>query len=223
MTTSHSVSNRTQISVTQATQALYESWPHYDRQLLQQCDYRSPVRLAQLLGELCVSMRFHGPWLDLGAGTGLAGRALHEAGVELPLIAVDVSSAMLTRVDHDPYIACATGDVLDATLLRSLPAQGALALGLTEHLVDLSPWFAACAEPLPPGALLVFSYCPLDANSPDDSAVFESFTNLHAHTPKHVTRVLTENSFVLLSEHEGPGYITAGHQVTHRLVVAQRH
>ncbi|HEX2881981.1 MAG TPA: hypothetical protein VHO25_20825 [Polyangiaceae bacterium] len=217
------VTSQTQLSVTERARSLYDEWPEdYDRQLLERCDYRSPARLARVLGDLCVSMRFHGPWLDLGAGTGLAGRALHDAGIALSLIAVDLSPAMLARIHHDPYIACAASDVLDAARLRSLPAHGALALGLTEHLVDLAPWFAACAALLPHGAPLVFSYCPLHDERTQGSDIFESFTNLHAHTPSHVARALAVNAFLPTSEHDGPGYTTAGQPVPHRLVVAHR-
>jgi predicted TPR repeat methyltransferase len=217
------VSSQTQLSVTERARLLYQDWPaDYDRQLLQQCEYRSPTRLAQLLSQLRVSMRFHGPWLDLGAGTGLAGRALHDAGIDVSLIAVDLSPEMLARIDHDPYIACAACDVLDAARLRSLPAHGALALGLTEHLVELSPLFASCAALLPQGTLLVFSYCPLPDERARESAIFESFTNLHAHTPSHVARALAASAFALLSQHDGPGYTSAGQPVPHRLVVAQR-
>lgn len=224
---SHSVSNQSQLSVTESARSLYDAWQgDYDRQLLQQCAYQSPARAAQLLRTLCVSMRFHWPpdqpWVDLGAGTGLAGRALWDAGLDLPLIAVDLSPAMLTRIDHDPYVACAALDVLDVGALRSLPAGGAVALGVTEHIVDLSHLFAACAAMLPTGAPLIFSYCPLSEDRPHDSEVFESFAGLHAHSRDHVSCTLAEQGFVTLSEHDGLGYQTAGLQVTHRLVVARR-
>jgi predicted TPR repeat methyltransferase len=212
---------------------VYDTWQgDYDRQLLQQCDYQSPARMARLLTTLRVSMRLHWPdldrpWVDLGAGTGLAGHALRELAIDLPLIAVDLSAAMLSHIDHDPYVACAALDVLDAPALRDLlpgdlPAQGAIAIGVTEHIVDLSRLFAACAALLPGGAPLVFSYCPLSADSPHDSQVFESFVGLHAHSRRHVSRTLAEQGFVVFSEQDGPGYQTAGNPVRHCLVAAQR-
>jgi predicted TPR repeat methyltransferase len=97
-----------------------------------------------------------------------------------------------------------------------------LALGLTEHIVDLSQLFVACAALLPEGTPLVFSYCPLSETRHDDSEVFESFSGLRAHSRRHVSRTLAEQGFELLSEHDGPGYHTGGNPVRHRLVAAQR-
>lgn len=217
------VASPTQLSVSFEATRLYESWDgNYDQQLLIDCAYRSPTRLAELVKVCCVSMRFDAPLLDLGAGTGLVGRALADAGLHLPLIAVDLSRAMLSQITAEPYVACAAVDVLDPTHLRALPAGGALALGLTEHVVDLTALFAACAAALSVGAPLLFSYCPLNDDSAQEHSVFESFAGLIAHSRHHVARALTHTSFAIVSEHDGPGYTTAGQDVAHRIVVAER-
>ncbi len=217
------VASPTQLSVSFEATRLYENWDcNYDHQLLIDCAYRSPTRLAELVKVSCVSMRFDVPWLDLGAGTGLVGRALADAGLHLPLIAVDLSRAMLSQITAEPYVACAAIDVLDPTQLHALPAAGALALGLTEHVVDLTGLFAACAAALPVGAPLLFSYCPLGEDDAREHSVFESFAGLIAHSRHHVTRTLTRTSFAVVSEHDGPGYTTARQDVAHRIVVAQR-
>jgi predicted TPR repeat methyltransferase len=225
------VSNSTQLSVTLQAQQLYDDWNNdYDQQLLGQCEYRSPARLAQLLTELAVTMRFDWmdrPWLDLGAGTGLVGRALFAAGQQIPLIAVDTSRAMLSRIDHEPYVACAELDVLAGPTLAgpalaALGTHGAIALGLTEHVLDLRSLFAACAHALDPGSPLVFSYCPLPDTSDLPWQVFESFSTLVAHQPLHVSSALTANGFTQIAMREGPGYRTAGLDVAHHLVVARR-
>lgn len=217
------VATPTQLSVSSVATRLYESWDgNYDHQLLIDCAYRSPTRLAELVKVSCVSMRFGAPWLDLGAGTGLVGQALADAGLHLPLIAVDLSRAMLSQITAAPYVACAAVDVLDRAQLRALPAGGALALGLTEHVVDLTALFAACGAALPVGAPLLFSYCPLSDDTQREYSVFESFAGLIAHSRQHVTHALINTSFAVLSEHDGPGYTTAGCDVAHRIVVAER-
>src|SRR5215510_2631716 len=65
--------------------------PHYERHLVEDCRYRSPDVVAEALRELGAS----GLWLDIGAGTGLVGKATLRAGLAVELVALDVSPAML--------------------------------------------------------------------------------------------------------------------------------
>lgn len=217
------VSSQAQLSVTQGALSLYQSCPlDYDRQLLEECHYASPIRAAQLLTKQLVSTRFDAPWLDLGAGTGLLGRALIDAGLPLPLIAVDISRSMLARIEREPYVACAVLDALDETALAGLPAQGAIALGLSEHVLDLNLLFKACAATLPQAAPLIFSYCPLPEDTASDHEIFESFSGLIAHHSGHVAQALEANHFAWLDQQDGPGYSSGGQNVVHRIVIAAR-
>jgi len=203
-------------------QRLYDSWTgSYDRHSLGDCQYQSPDRIAQVLSKLGGALR-NPPWLDLGAGTGLVGKALHNSGLSAQLIAVDSSQTMLSHIDHEPYVACAVCSALDCEGLASLRANGAIAVGLSEHIVDLNPLFAACRHALPSGALLIFSYCPLQDEAEPIAMVFESFAGLIAHNPNHVSRALEAYGFAPLIEHDGPGYVTASVQVMHRIVIARR-
>jgi hypothetical protein len=96
---------------------------------------------------------------------------------------------------------------------------GAFALGLSEHVADLNPLMRSCATLLPREAFFIFSYCP---SLTAECEVFESFSGLWAHREQHVGEALAAHGFKLRSQHEGPGYQSAGQEVMHRIVVAQR-
>ncbi|HTM45440.1 MAG TPA: hypothetical protein VL137_10820 [Polyangiaceae bacterium] len=216
----------TQREISARARDLYDTWTDdYDHKLLGECGYRAPARVARVFHELPRhSFAADLPWLDLAAGSGLVGRALTEANIELPLIAVDFSRTMLSKLSAPCYIACVDAEVLRADGLRESPGWpkalgGAFAVGLSEYVADLSELFRVCAALLPPQAPLIFSYCP---SASADCEVFEPFNGLLAHSEQHVNKALTTQGFALLSQHDGLGYQTAGQDVMHRIVLAER-
>ena len=119
-----------QSAISASALAAYQGWgPQYEHHLLSHCSYQTPFRVARVLRPW-VDPHRSACWLDLGAGTGLVGRALIASAAHLQLIAVDLSRELLAQVPSPPYVACAIADVLDASALTHFAADGALAVGL---------------------------------------------------------------------------------------------
>ena len=99
------------------TRALYRDWAQtYDGAMLDGLGYLTPRRTAQLLATATPDRK--GPVLDVGSGTGLAGRALAALGFAC-IDALDFSPEMLA-------VAAKTGvyrDFHEADLNRPLPGD----------------------------------------------------------------------------------------------------
>src|SRR6266487_5643382 len=108
----------------------------YERHLLENCSYRAPAELAEVVAPLA---RPDSTWLDLGAGTGLVGKALDARGVSVQLVAADISAAMLDRIDCPLYISRIRTDCRERLPWRKASFAGATACGLLEHIEDAQP------------------------------------------------------------------------------------
>lgn|GEM_PF-699888 len=187
----------------------------YDEHLEEGCGYTSPTRVAKVVAEL----EPRGRWLDVGAGTGLLGDALAARSVTLELVGLDVSAAMLGRVQCPLYVECHRGDVLTRIPGRDR-FDGAMSSGLMEYVVDVPALFHRLARRLHAEAPLVFTFAPAKGN---DVHAFDAEADLHAHDPDHVRACLTQAGFVgVRMSAPFRAYQNGEHWVRHRIVTAQR-
>ena len=187
----------------------------YDEHLEEGCRYVSPRRVAKVVAELQPG----GRWLDVGAGTGLLGEALHARDVRLELVGLDVSASMLGRVQCPAYVECHRCDVLSRIPGRE-HYDGAMSSGLMEYVVDVPALFRRLARRLRSGAPLVFTFSPANGA---DIEVFDDEADLHAHDPEHVRRCLAEAGFTdVRIGAPFRAYRNGEHWVRHRIGVARR-
>src|SRR5690606_15100515 len=190
--------------------------PDYDRHIQDECSYRSPERIAAALVPLDPQAR----WVDLGAGTGLVGEALHKVGCAPEMIAVDVSSAMLEQIVCPLYTERYQADVLSSLPLRPRSCAGAVAAGLMEYVLDVPALMHRVADVVAPGGAFVFTFCP---NPRKGVKAFDAETDLHCHDARLVERCLLSAGFAIEGHDEFPAYVN-GEQgwIRHRMLVARR-
>jgi len=130
--------------------------PKFEEHLIETLLYCGHELMARALDATAPGRRF-ALALDLGCGSGLAGRVLRDR-VER-LIGVDLAPAMIALArDSGGYDALEVGDLL--TFLLSRPpgaADLAVAADAFCYCGDLTPVFAAAAAALAPGGLFVFT------------------------------------------------------------------
>lgn len=109
---------------------LYRDWAeNYDRDFAEGHGYVLPLRVA----EGFVGKAGEGPVLDLGAGTGLCGEALHRLGID-PVDATDLSREMLDVAEAKViYRRLFTGNMLDRLPVEDGVYAGAISSGTFTH------------------------------------------------------------------------------------------
>src|SRR5260221_7721360 len=122
--------------------------PFYERHLVEECHYRTHEVLA---GELARLAATAGLFVDIGAGSGLVGRALVARGLALDLVAVDISRAMLELIDLPAYVDKHVADCTKVLSFAAASFDGALAAGLLEHIADPPAFFGEVARIVRPG------------------------------------------------------------------------
>lgn len=192
--------------------------PYYDRQLVDECGYSTPARMARALSAL--GPRAAGLFLDLGAGTGLVGRASAAAGLPIAFVAMDRSEAMLAAID--PQTAPAYVDRRCADVLGDLPFaraefDGAVAAGLLEHIVDPAPFFVRVHRVLKPGAPFLFTFPPASGSEVE---VYDPGAAALAHPREAIERALDAAGYSIRASDEEPAYRDGNGFVSHVLVVA---
>lgn len=190
--------------------------PHYERHLVEACQYRTHELLA---GELAAQGAPPGLFVDLGAGTGLVGKAIVARGLAQDLVAVDISRAMLDLIDVPAYVA---RHVADCTLTPFADASfdGALAGGLLEHIVEPSILFVEVARIVKPRGLFLFSFSPNDAG---ETELFDAEQGLVSHDAERIGRNLSEAGMKVLKEIDYPAYLNGSRGAAlQRVVIACR-
>jgi predicted TPR repeat methyltransferase len=179
----------------------------YERHMVDECGYRTPDMVAD---ELAAAARDVGPrWVELGAGTGLVGKAARARGISIELVAVDISESMLALIDCPLYVARHVADATSALPFEDASFDGAVAAGLLEHVPDPEPLLRNVARVLQ-GGELVFSYPPRAASLGDD---------LVSHEPSAIREKLAACGFLPTKEIDYPAYLNGSKGwVTHRLV-----
>jgi predicted TPR repeat methyltransferase len=130
--------------------------PRFDRHLTQTLGYRGPELIVSALDRAAPGRRF-GEALDLGCGSGLAGRALRDR-VER-LVGVDLSAGMIAQAQAaGVYDELQVGDLLAFLLGRpERQADLAVAADALVYVGDLRPVFSAASAALASGGLFVFT------------------------------------------------------------------
>ena len=130
--------------------------PRFEAHLTQELGYRGPELLREAIDALAPARRFRRA-LDLGCGSGLAGRAFRP--IADALIGVDLSPAMVEQARRSGlYDLVEVGDVVE--FLQAQAHGGAdliLAADVFVYLGELAPALAAAAAALAPDGLLAFT------------------------------------------------------------------
>jgi SAM-dependent methyltransferase len=190
---------------------------HYERHLLDECGYRSHLELAEQAFGVGANQ---GKWLDLGAGSGLVGRALAALGSSAELVAVDRSQAMLDLIDVALYgdDARLQGDCTGPLPLPPRSFAGVLAAGLLEHLVDPGALFDNACRLVRFGGSFLFTYPP---NRTGHVAFADDAQGLVSHDVERLSARLQLSGFTIAAEREYPAYRNGAHGwMVHRLVSA---
>jgi predicted TPR repeat methyltransferase len=132
---------------------------HYERHLVEVCRYRTPGVVADALHGIAAS----GRWLDLGAGTGLVGKAARDGGLRLELVAVDVSRAMLDLIQVEGYVERHCADATLGLPFDDATFDGVVAAGLLEHVAEPAQVFRHAARVVKPGGAFAFTFPPSSA------------------------------------------------------------
>jgi len=187
---------------------------HYERHLVGDCHYRTPEVVAEVLEKLAPKPGT--VVLDLGAGTGLVGKAVARRAAPVTLWALDVAEPMLRLIDAAIYVGrtCA-----DASANLPFPARtfdGVVAAGLLEHIEEPARVFANAARVIRPGAIFVFTFPP---NHDGRAGIFDSEDALVSHDPVTVRASLASVGLHVTYEETFPAYESgASGFVTHHLL-----
>ena len=185
---------------------------HYERHLVEDCHYRTPDVVAQQL----VEHRASGRWLDLGAGTGLVGKAALRLGLRIDFIAVDMSEAMLRLIDCPLYVAWKCADVAERLPFDDEGFDGVVAAGLFEHIVEPGLVLREAARLLQPGGLFVFTF---PANRAGRTELEDSDEGLVSHDAERMRADLASSGLTATYALSFPAYRSGSKGwVTHHLV-----
>jgi len=164
---------------------------------------RGPERIYDRLAEVLVA---HSPLplagcrvLDVGAGTGAAGRAALAAGAAA-VVAVDAAAGMLAH-DAGRRPPAVVGDALALPLAGAVFDASVAAFSLN-HLTDPGAGLREMARVTRPGGALVASSYAADDGHPVRVAV-ESALAARGWAPPPWARALREEALVLLASVEG--------------------
>ncbi|MBM3534492.1 MAG: methyltransferase domain-containing protein [Alphaproteobacteria bacterium] len=153
--------------------------PHFDRDLVDRLDYRTPEALAELIARHLAPAPKSLTILDLGCGTGLAGVALTRLARRLT--GLDLSPGMLAQAKRRGLYA----ELIEADLVTAAFPQAfdlVVAADVLNYLGDLAPAFASIDAALAPGGALAFSIETLSSNG-----TYRLTSDLrYAHAPDHV-------------------------------------
>jgi predicted TPR repeat methyltransferase len=190
--------------------------PYYERHLVDECGYRTHQMLAD---ELVALAPERGVFVDLGAGSGLVGKAIAARHLAIDLAAVDISPPMLELIDSPSYLEKHVADAT-ATPFGNASVQGALAGGLLEHVEDPRSLFVEVARIVRRAGLFLFSYPP---NHTGSTELFDAEQGLVSHDCENLVAELKIVGFDVAKEIEFPAYRNGSRGVAiQRLIVAHR-
>ncbi len=162
---------------------------NFDRDLLENLSYRVPTLLAGLLQENIGSGKYSMRVLDLGCGTGLAGRAI--APWAAHLIGVDLSENMVVQAEKKGcYDQLVVGDVIDAIYALDEPVDLLLAADVLTYLGDLKPLFLAILGIIGADALFCFS-----TELGEENGWQLRPTGRYGHHPEYIRRLAEEHGW----------------------------
>jgi predicted TPR repeat methyltransferase len=163
--------------------------PHFDRDLVDRLDYRTPQALASLVSRHLAPTPKSLAVLDLGCGTGLAGVAL--APLARTMTGLDLSPAMLAHARRRGlYADLVEGDLVTARFRE--PFTLVVAADVLNYLGDLGPAFATIDAAMAPGAALAFS---IETLSGDGTYRLTSDLR-YAHRPDHIRSLAADRGWL---------------------------
>lgn len=177
--------------------ALFDQYaPGFDEALVKGLAYRGPAMLHAAVAAVCraQSRPFHfARALDLGCGTGLAGRAFHPQIATL--VGVDLSPAMVEKARASGfYDALRVADMLSfLTNADAGSAELVLAADAFVYVAELGPIFAEAARVLAPGGLFAFTL-----ETHDGAGVILRDTLRYAHAKAYLRAALEAAGFAVL-------------------------
>jgi predicted TPR repeat methyltransferase len=214
---------------------------HYERHLVGGCHYRTPDVVAEVLETLlCESLKrvrsaergtvAGDPFekrivgaptiLDLGAGTGLVGKAVARRGIAAEMWALDVSEPMLELIDAPIYVARRHADATGDLGVAERAFDAVVGAGLFEHVGDPAPVFRNAARVMKPGAAFVFTFPPNDGGQ---ARIFDLAGGLVSHDPASVRACLAALGLAVTYETTFPAYESGSlGWVAHHLVAGKR-
>ncbi len=135
--------------------------PRFDAALVGRLGYRAPELLAQAIETVRPFTGAAGDILDLGCGTGLAGKALAHRAARLD--GIDLSARMLDEARKTGmYATLAHADILEALTAQTRRYDLAVAADVLTYMGTLEPLFEHTRRILKPGGLFAFTVQKLD-------------------------------------------------------------
>jgi predicted TPR repeat methyltransferase len=191
--------------------------PLYERHMVDDCHYRTPGIVADALVRFA---RPRGRWLDLGAGTGLLGKALSARSAAVELVAIDLSRAMLDRIEGSIYVARHVADATLALPFARGSFDGVVSAGLLEHVVRPRALMTNAVSVTKSGGAVLFTYLP---NRSGYSERCPHQEGLVSHDVDSMRAEVERAGLSLVHEAEFPAYLIASRGwVVHHLMVGLR-
>ena len=197
--------------------ALFDEYaPRFDAHLVEALGYRAPALLSAAL-ERAAPARTFARALDLGCGTGLAARALHDRVARFE--GVDLSAAMLARAEATGlYADLAQADILSFTAAReAASADLVVAADVFVYVGDLAPILAAIAR-----ALLVGGLCAFTVERAEGCGWLIGAGLRYAHSRGYVEETARAAGLTVLSLEEASTRRDAGADAPGLIVVLSR-
>ena len=169
----------------QETASYYDAWAENYDQTLAQWNYRSPAIMAAMLKQ---EVPPYGDVLDAGCGTGLSGKALHDAGFRR-ITGIDISQASL-----DVAARTAVYDRLLQVNMQRVPLPlesdafaAVQCVGVLTYVPDTAAILREFCRVVQPGGLVAFTQREDLFNERDVAGVMQTLTDEGLWTPVSVS------------------------------------
>ena len=171
--------------------ALYRAWAEtYDSGFVADHGYELHLRVAEAFG----AAGGKGPVLDVGAGTGLCGAALHTAGVG-PVDATDISAEMLEQAAaKSVYRTLFVGDILAGLDAAEATYAGVVSSGTFTHGHVGPEALTEVLRLMAPGGIAVLSINDAHYETAGFAAAFEALAPQLAHMSATLVPIYSANA-----------------------------
>lgn len=169
----------------QETAAYYDAWADSYDQTLAQWDYQSPAIVAAMLRQ---EVPPYGDVLDAGCGTGLSGKALHDAGFRR-ITGIDISQASLDVAARTrAYDRLLQVNMQQVPLpLESDEFAAVQCVGVLTYVPDSAAILREFCRVVQPGGLVAFTQREDLFNERDVAGVMQTLADEGLWTPVSVS------------------------------------